>query len=34
MRERVSLYGGELTVDSVNGRGCRVRATLHIGHQP
>ena len=34
MRERVALYAGDLTVDSVNGRGCRVRATLHIGHQP
>ncbi len=34
MRERVSLYGGELKLDSVDGRGLRVHATLPLGQQP
>jgi signal transduction histidine kinase len=33
MRERVSLYGGGLELDSVEGHGFRVRATLPVGHQ-
>jgi signal transduction histidine kinase len=28
MRERVSLYGGGLELDSADGRGFRIRATL------
>jgi signal transduction histidine kinase len=34
MRERVSLYGGSLDLDSTDGHGFRVRATLPAGHQP
>jgi signal transduction histidine kinase len=31
MRERVSLYGGELELDTRNGHGFRIRATLPAG---